>query len=52
MKVNRSDIQHSDVFPLVLKKGRQKNAYFEKKQKYKSEEMLLITYGQTLFKTY
>lgn len=48
MKVNRSDTQHSDTFPLVLKKkGRQKNIYFEKKQKYKSEEMLIID-GPTL----
>lgn len=39
MKVNRSDIQNSDVLPLVLKRGRKKKTYFEKRQKYKSEEM-------------
>lgn len=34
MKVNRSGTQQSDTVPLVLRKGRQKNTYFEKNQKY------------------
>jgi len=48
MKVNGSDTQHSDTFPLGVEKGRQKNIYFEKKQKCKSEEMLLVLDGPTV----